>query len=74
MPLSCVIPPTLANLTCCPSKKLCPPEHVTTGGFVCVTPVTVAAPNSVILSTIPVAPEVPPVNVSPSVRAPEAGP
>ena len=34
----------------------------------------VAAPKDVILSTIPVAPEVPPVNVSPVVNAPEAAP
>ena len=37
-------------------------------------PVIVATPKDVILSTIPVAPEVPPVNVSPVVKAPEAGP
>ena len=39
-----------------------------------VTSVIVAAPNDVILSTIPVAPEVPPVSVSPVVNAPEAAP
>ena len=57
-----------------PSVKSWPPLQVTTGGFACVIPVIVAAPNDVILSTIPVAPEVPPVNISPSVNAAEAGP
>ena len=37
-------------------------------------PVIVAAPKDVILSTIAVAPEVHPVNVSPVVNAPEAAP
>ena len=37
-------------------------------------PVIVASPNDVKLSTTPVAPEVPPVSVSPVVKAPEAGP
>ena len=65
-----VIPETLAIVICCPSVKLCPPEQVTTAGFAAVTPVIVAAPKDVILSTIPVAPEVPPVNVSPVVNVP----
>ena len=72
--LTSVIPLTLAILTICPSVKLCPPEQVTTGGFACVIPVIVASPNDVKLSTTPVAAEVPPVNVSPVVNAPEAEP
>ena len=69
-----VIPAALAIMICCPSLKLCPADIVTTGGLAAVTPVIVAAPKDVILSTIAVAPEVPPVNVSPVVNAPEAAP
>ena len=72
--LTSVIPLTLAIWIICPSVKLWPELQVTTGGCACVISVIVASPSDVKLSTIPVAPEVPPVSVSPVVKAPEAGP
>ena len=52
----------------------CPPEQVTTGGSALVTPVIVPVEAVDILSTVAVAPEVPPVNVSPVVNAPDIAP
>ena len=69
-----VIPAALAIVICCPSVKLCPPEQVTTGGWATVTPVIVAEAAVEILSIVPVAPEVPPVSVSPVVNAPDIAP
>ena len=72
--LTSVMPLTPEIWIVWPSLKLWPPLQVTTGGLACVIPVIVASPNDVRLSTIPVAPEVPPVNTSPVVKEPEAGP
>ena len=69
-----VIPATLAIVIVCPSVKLCPPEQVTTTGSAVVAPVIVADPAFERLSIIPVAPEVPPVSLSPVVRAPDIAP
>ena len=51
-----------------------PPDIVTTTGSATVAPVIVAVPAVDILSIVPVAPEVPPVNISPVVKAPDIAP
>ena len=68
------MPETLAIRICCPSVKLCPAEQVRTTGLDCVAPVIVAVAAVETLSIVPVAPEVPPVNVSPVVNAPDIAP
>ena len=65
------MPATLAITTFCPSVKLCPPDIVTTTGSATVAPVIVPDHSVVTLSITPVAPEVPPVKVSPVVNAPD---
>ena len=68
-----VIPPTLAIATCWPSVNVCPPVVITTG-FDLLAPVIFVAVAVDKLSIIPVAPEVPPVKVSPVVNAPDIAP
>ena len=69
-----VIPAAFAIVITCPSVKLCPPDIDTTTGSACVAPVIVPEPAVEILSITPVAPEVPPVSLSPVVRAPDIAP